>query len=185
MIVVNGKSYASLDEMPPEVRQEYEQALGMLADKNQNGMPDVFEGMLGTGNVNVQTPTVVGSSQFIVDGKIYSSVDELPPDARQKYEQAMTKMGPALGSLLGDANQNSMPDVFEGMFPAQSAPATTPTAPLSATVADSPLLDSTPTNSIEATPNYRGMLIFAGIVIVVLLVALLVLGAYVVLPQLK
>src|SRR5512147_2033630 len=108
--------------MPPEVRQEYEQSLGMLADKNQNGMPDVFEGMLGTGNFNVQTPTVVGSTQFVVDGKVYSSVDELPPDALQKYEQAMTKMGP----LMGDTNQNGMPNIFDSMFSTQPAPSTPP-----------------------------------------------------------
>ncbi len=181
MIVVNGKSYSSLDEMPPEVRQEYEQAMGMLADKDQDGLPDVFEGMLGAGNVNVQTPTVVGSTQFVVDGKVYSSVDELPLDARQKYDRALGKMGP----LMSDANQNGMPDIFDSMFSTQPAPSTPPAASTPATTPSRPLLDETPTDNVEATPNYRGTLIFAGIVIVVLLIVLLALGAYVLLPQIK
>jgi hypothetical protein len=175
MIVVNGKSYASLDEMPPEVRQEYQQAMGILADKNQNGLPDVFEGLLETGNVNVQTSTVLGSTQFIVDGKVYSNVNELPPEAWQKFEQALGKMGPGLEPMMGDADQDGTPDVFDGLF-AASTPATTPSRPL---------FDTTPTDSNDATSNQRGTLIFAGIVIGALLVGLVVLGASVMLPMIK
>src|SRR5437870_5950311 len=43
-ITVNGQTYASVDEMPSEVRQQYEKAMSMLADKNRNGIPDVLEG---------------------------------------------------------------------------------------------------------------------------------------------
>jgi len=42
-IVINGKEYASLDEMPPEIRAVYEKAMSMLADKDANGVPDVFQ----------------------------------------------------------------------------------------------------------------------------------------------
>ncbi|CAG0933719.1 hypothetical protein TFLX_03196 [Thermoflexales bacterium] len=185
MIVVNGKSYASLDEMPPEVRHEYQQAMGILADKNQNGLPDVFEGLLETGNVNVQTSTVLGSTQFIVDGKVYSNVNELPPEAWQKFEQALGKMGPALEPMMGDADQNNMPDIFDGMFAAQPAPSTPPATSTSTTAPSRPLFEATPTDNNDATPNNRGTLMFAGIVIVALLVALLVLGASGVLPMIK
>jgi hypothetical protein len=178
MIVVNGKSYASLDEMPPEVRQEYQQAMGILADKNQNGLPDVFEGLLETGNVNVQTSTVLGSTQFIVDGKVYSNMNELPPEAWQKFEQALGKMGPVLEPMMGDADQNSMPDIFDGMFAAQPAPAPPP-----ATTPSRPLFETTPEDMSSATPNYRGTLIFAGVVIVVLLIVLLALVTAVVIPR--
>ena len=181
MLVVNGKSYASLDEMPPEVRQEYEQAMGLLADKDQNGVPDVFEGMMQAGNVNVQTTTITGPAQFIVDGKTYASVDDLPPEARQKYEQAL----PKLRQVMGDANQNGVPDVFDRMFPAQPAPPPTPAESTTDATSSSPLLDTAPTNLDDTTANYRRMLIFAGIVIVILLVALLILGALVVLPMIK
>lgn len=51
------------------------------------------------------TPTVTTAQTYIVNGQAYSSLDQLPPEARQ-----------ALGSvsgLLGDANQNGMPDIME------------------------------------------------------------------------
>jgi hypothetical protein len=42
-ITVNGRAYRSVDEMPPDVRAEYEQAMQMLADKDGNGVPDILE----------------------------------------------------------------------------------------------------------------------------------------------
>jgi hypothetical protein len=159
MIVVNGKSYSNLDEMPPDVRQSYEQTMGLLADKNQNGMPDIFEGMTGAGDIQVQNVTTVGSTQFVVEGKVYSSVDELPPEARQKYEQALAQ----IGHMPGDANQNGTPDVFESRTAAQ--PPTRSSYPPS-----QPLFAEPPTNNFDTTPNYRTALIAAVIVIVVLAV---------------
>lgn len=34
-----------IDEMPSEARQAYEEMMRVFADKNQNGIPDVFEGV--------------------------------------------------------------------------------------------------------------------------------------------
>lgn len=51
------------------------------------------------------TPNVTTAQTYIVNGQAYSSLDQLPPEARQ-----------ALGSvsgLLGDANQNGIPDMME------------------------------------------------------------------------
>ena len=42
-IVFNGQQYSSVDEMPAGVRQAYEQAMGVLADSNRDGIPDLFE----------------------------------------------------------------------------------------------------------------------------------------------
>lgn len=64
-------------------------------------MPDMFEGL----TKNVQ-PIVAAQSVIVYEGKTYNSVDELPPEARRKYEEAMDK--------LGDANQNGIPDLLEG-----------------------------------------------------------------------
>jgi hypothetical protein len=44
-IVADGNEYNSLDELPPEVRAKYEQAMGAL-DSNRNGVPDFFEGIM-------------------------------------------------------------------------------------------------------------------------------------------
>ena len=52
-ITVNGQTYNSVEEMPPEVRQQYEKAMGMLADKNNNGVPDVLEGSIPPGAATV------------------------------------------------------------------------------------------------------------------------------------
>jgi len=117
-IVIDGKTYNSVDEMPEDVRRNYEQAMrgfkevntnnisgalddvkNILADKDNNGVPDVME--------NNQVINISGGTKFVVDGKVINNVDDLPPDARAKYEQAM-------GSL--DRNRNGMPDILEGMM---------------------------------------------------------------------
>lgn len=46
-IIVDGKEFNSLADLPPNVRARYEQAMGQL-DANQNGMPDFLEGMITT-----------------------------------------------------------------------------------------------------------------------------------------
>jgi hypothetical protein len=73
----------------------------ILSDKNKDGIPDAFEGMISN---------VVSSTKIIADGKEYNSLDELPPDVRAKYEQAMGKL---------DANRNGIPDFLEGMVKSQ------------------------------------------------------------------
>ncbi len=115
IIVIDGKTYNSVDEMPEDIRQKYEQAMSslkeangnlvpdafeimnLLADKNKNGVPDVLEGI---GSLNVAS-----NMKIIVDGKKYDSVESLPPELRAKYEQA-------LGAI--DANRNGIPDFLEG-----------------------------------------------------------------------
>ena len=44
-ITVNGQTYNSVEEMPSDVRQQYEKAMSALADENRNGIPDVLEGV--------------------------------------------------------------------------------------------------------------------------------------------
>jgi hypothetical protein len=103
--------------MPPEVRQLYQMMTSMLADKNQDGVPDIFASGAGDG-----TPTLFQTTQFVVDGKVYNNLDELPAEARQKYEQA-------IGQL---ANRNEIPDLLEHSplgavaQPAADAPAPQP-----------------------------------------------------------
>ncbi len=43
-IVFNGQEFSSPDQMPADVRRVYDQTMrGVLADANENGIPDVFE----------------------------------------------------------------------------------------------------------------------------------------------
>jgi hypothetical protein len=44
-IIFNGREYASPEEMPREAREAYEAALGVFADNDGDGVPDMFEGL--------------------------------------------------------------------------------------------------------------------------------------------
>jgi len=65
LIVIDGKTYKSLEEMPEDVRRNYESA---------------FEGMVSN---------IISSTRIIANGNEYNNLDDLPPDVRAKYEQAM------------------------------------------------------------------------------------------------
>ena len=44
-IVFNGREFSSPDDMPPDVRQAYDQVMsGVLVDANRNNIPDIVEG---------------------------------------------------------------------------------------------------------------------------------------------
>ena len=123
-IVIDGKTYNSVEEMSPDVRAKYEEAMqnlktqkvmDVLGDKNQNGVPDIFENMPAANTTST-------SMNIVVNGKTFSSIEDLPPEVRVKYEKAM-------GAL--DKNQNGIPDFMEGMMnmpnpasPTQNPPAT-------------------------------------------------------------
>ena len=117
-IVIDGKTYNSVNEMPPDVRAKYEQAMNGLKDGNQNRVPDAFESMniLSDQNNNgvpdvfeSMSATNVTSNimKFVVNGQEFSSLDDLPPEARARYEQA-------IGNL--DKNRNGIPDFVEDMM---------------------------------------------------------------------
>jgi len=113
-IVIDGKTYNSVDDMPEEVRRGYEEAMrgtnqaypaqggveslaNLFADADHNGVPDIME--------KGQVINLTGGMKFVVNGQTYDNLEALPPEARAKYEQAMGTM---------DRNQNGMPDFLEG-----------------------------------------------------------------------
>jgi hypothetical protein len=176
-IVVNSVSYDSIEEMPPAVRQAYEQAMGVLADRNGNGMPDILEGATRIGNHDVRVASKI-DTRIVVDGAVYSGVNELPPEARQKYERGMAKAA----QVMGDANRNGVPDILEGMFPARAASAPR-TDPIPVVKTDGPVRSSTP--AIIADPPRNSsveLLPIVNIAIAILLIALVVFGMFVILP---
>jgi hypothetical protein len=70
-ITVNGREYDSIEQMPPDVLQEYLQAM---------------EATRGGKVSNVSTSTVVSES-IIYNGQEYKSRDELPPEVRAMLAQ--------------------------------------------------------------------------------------------------
>jgi len=54
--------------MPAEARQAYEQAIGLLTDKNQNGTPDVLEGAMtgAPAKISLSSSVRVNTTQTIV-----------------------------------------------------------------------------------------------------------------------
>ena len=53
--------------------------------------------------------TTLASSTFIVGGKSYASVDEMPDDLKAVYQHTL--------ALFKDADQDGNPDILEGMIP--------------------------------------------------------------------
>jgi hypothetical protein len=174
LIVIDGKTYKSVDEMPEEVRRSYEDAMlqmsrnpistvaplenmDVFAGKNNNRMPYAFEGMVAN---------VLSATKIVADGKVYN-IDELPPDVRAKYEQAMGAM---------DTNKNGIPDFVDGMLGTQNQANKVAT---SFETSNPPRSQSIPVNStIEPESSGGWMLVLAGIILVGLCLAAAAAGAW-------
>jgi hypothetical protein len=164
LIVIDGKTYKSVDEMPEDMRRNYESAMSQLGDKDKNGIPDVLENLtnLADQNKNGMPDSIEGmisnvvssTMRIMADGKEYNSLDELPPEIRAKYEQAM-------GSL--DANRNGMPDFLEGMMNTSSMASTAEKSYAMPTQRASTPISSSPT--IEPESSNGWMLALLGIVL--------------------
>ncbi len=168
LIIVDGKTYHSVEEMPPEIRQKYELAMRALGDANGNQIPDVLEGMniLADQNKNgkpdllenlTTSNVVVKSTKIILDGKEFSSIEHLPPEARARYEQAMGKL---------DANRNGIPDFIEGMVNTTDQTANAPTSLGTAAPPRSTPLPIGPTTTSEVSNGWR--LALAGLFVALL-----------------
>ena len=74
---VNGQSYESLEEMPPELRQTFEKVLLEAAAKK----------------------VAVSSSRITVNGQVQASVDEMSPEERRLYEETLKLIQEKPGQL--------------------------------------------------------------------------------------
>ena len=163
LIVIDGKTYKSVEEMPEDVRRNYESAMSQLADNDRNGIPDALENLTNLAHQNKNgmpdafegmVSNIISSTRIIANGNEYNNLDDLPPDVRAKYEQAM-------GTL--DSNRNGVPDFFEGMMntPVQTSKMqnaqamSTPRAPIA--------IPASPNTEPEATNKW--MLALFGIVL--------------------
>ena len=94
-IIFNGQTYNSADDMPPDTRQAYDQAMGTLSGQNQGG---------AAGAPAAGAAGIFGSNPIIINGQAVPGLDNLPPETRQKIEQAMAML---------DADHNGIPDFME------------------------------------------------------------------------
>ncbi|MCI0554633.1 MAG: hypothetical protein L0287_27095 [Anaerolineae bacterium] len=163
LIVIDGKTYKSVDEMPEDVRRNYESAMSQLGDEDRNGIPDVLENLTNLADQNKNgmpdsvegmISNVISSTKIIVNGTEYNSLDELPPDIRAKYEQAM-------GSL--DANRNGVPDFLEGMMNTSNQTSNTEHSHVMPTPRSPAPISASPTIAPETTNGW--MLALLGIVL--------------------
>lgn len=76
-ILVNGKEFNSLEEVPETLRH-------LLADQNQNGIPDVMEKIF-------QNPMV--QKALANSGQVVSSFDQLTPEQREKVRHTFQMLG--------------------------------------------------------------------------------------------
>jgi hypothetical protein len=125
-IVVNGREYASPDELPAEARADYERAMSALADKNGNGIPDILEMDLGALSRSVSesgkgpATTVITSQKFVINGREYESVEQMPPDDRRQFDRVQSLL--AGGSQPEDSMLPPIRRSLEPLHPAEWAP---------------------------------------------------------------
>lgn len=171
IIVIDGKTYHSVEDMPSDIRQKYEQAMRSLGDANNNQIPDAFESMNifadkdkdGAPDVleNIAAGHhVVNSMKIVVDGKEFDGLDHLPPEARARYEEAMGKL---------DANRNGIPDFVEGMIQTTNQNVMSVSNPVVETARLSSPLTSSPTITPDTSNGW--MLMLAGLFLFLLCTA--------------
>jgi len=166
LIVIDGKTYKSVQEMPEDVRRNYESAMSQLADNDRNGIPDALENLTNLADQNKNgmpdafegtVSNTISSTKIIANGNEYNSLDDLPPDVRAKYEQAM-------GAL--DSNRNGVPDFFEGMMNTPVQTNNVQNTPAISTPSPSRISTAIPASSnIEPEATNNWMLALFGIVL--------------------
>jgi len=83
-ITYNGKTYKSINDLPPEARKIFE-------DKDGNSVPDIFDGMVNSAN-EIKSNTSITTSSYVVDGKTYNNLDEVPADKHELIREKLGKM---------------------------------------------------------------------------------------------
>ena len=102
---------------------------------------------------------MVNSMKIIVDGKEFNGIENLPPEARARYEAAMGKL---------DANQNGIPDFVEGMIMTTNQTSSSSTSFATETLRSSTPLPASPTIAPDTSNGL--MLALAGLFIFLLCV---------------
>ncbi len=82
-IVINGVNYQSFDEVPPDVRERFQEMLSKFADKDLNGIPDIFE------VDELNTFVFSSDSRIIINDNEYTGFEQLPTFVRKAFEEVL------------------------------------------------------------------------------------------------
>ena len=99
-IIINGKLYRSVEEVPEPFRAEVEKALAARQ------------------GVVAPAPSVEISRSFTINGQSYASLDEVPAEEREIIRQAMAKM---IGEKPNPPRLGRSPSSREGSRPVQGS----------------------------------------------------------------
>lgn len=111
IIIFNGKTYNDINDMPADERKAYDQMSSIFLDKDGNGIPDFMEGNIAMNVMNAS------ASGYVVNGKTYASLDDMPKDMRSKMRSAFDALANA--GLVSKST-------FVQMTEARSVPASQP-----------------------------------------------------------
>jgi hypothetical protein len=120
-IRVNGQDYASVEDMPPHIRQAYERAMAAMPGAKHSGLLNTLENGL---RANAQK---VSNAKVIFNGQEYGSVDQMPANVRQLYQAVMatiendTPVAPETGGAVQAVSQSGSGS-GAGSFPAPTTP---------------------------------------------------------------
>lgn len=89
IIIFNGKTYNDINDMPADERKAYDQMSSIFLDKDGNGIPDFMEGNIAMNVMNAS------ASGYMVNGKTYASLDDMPEDMRSKMRSAFDALANA------------------------------------------------------------------------------------------
>ena len=108
-ITINGQTYASVDEMPPEIRRQYESALQMLGRNALRAAGSSDTDVTVTSDngdpalASFKTVTRIKTRRITLNGKDYHRLEDIPADVRAAMGDAA--IAEAFG-LQDDAQQS-------------------------------------------------------------------------------
>jgi hypothetical protein len=105
-IVINNQEFASPDDMPPDVRRIYDEAVARM------GRSDAAPSSAGDRVIKATHTTIT------VNGKTYGSVAEMPDDVRQQYQAALVSAGIGAEQPASRPQQGVHLDLSSGGKPA-------------------------------------------------------------------
>jgi len=92
-ITVNGKHYKSPEEMPPDVRRQYEQAMRMIGPALASAQGSATTRVDTTSRTHGAQGDIVIQKTITVNQRTYPNADEMPPELRQYVATGLQATG--------------------------------------------------------------------------------------------